>query len=324
MSIIKDRHNPKTFPEKGSKLRLSYVLWYVTCLLFTGLLLSGAMIAVHDLFFESENEQTLRLENSLLEKHKPVIEQELSAVDLKLSRLKEQDKILYVRLFNAYPPDSSALIPTISKEQTVLADASDLRTLIDVLFSKAEKLMEKSLASNASFGNRVWITREQLDGIASIPSMQPIANAQLDLLVSGFGERINPFHKGRYNHPGVDFASPRGTEVFATARGRVIAVKKTTLQAGYGNYIDVDHGNDFVTRYAHLEGINVRRGQYIDKGVVIGTIGNSGGSVAPHLHYEVIRDGEPVDPAPYIIEGLTSEHYSALLKLSAQQNQSLD
>jgi hypothetical protein len=324
MSIIKDPHSPKTIPDKGSQLRLSYVLWYITGLLVTGLLLSGAMIVVHDLFFESENEQTLRLENSLLEKHKPIIEQELSAVDLKLSRLKEQDKILYVRLFNAYPPDSSSLIPTMSKEQTVLADASDFRTLLDVLFSKAEKLMEKSLASNASFANRTWITKEQLEGIASIPAMQPIANAQLDLLVSGFGERINPFHKGRYNHPGVDFASPRGTKVLATAHGRVIAIKKTTLQAGYGNYIDVDHGNNFVTRYAHLEGINVRRGQYIDKGMVIGTIGNSGGSVAPHLHYEVIRDGEPVDPAPYIMEGLTSEHYSALLKLSAQQNQSLD
>jgi murein DD-endopeptidase MepM/ murein hydrolase activator NlpD len=196
--------------------------------------------------------------------------------------------------------------------------------LLDVLKSKAEKLKAISSASNVSFGNKIWITKEQLDGIGSIPSIQPIANAQLDLLVSGFGERINPFHKGKYKHPGVDFAAPRGTPVFATAPGKVIVVKRTRLQAGYGNYIDVDHGNGFVTRYAHLEAIKVHKWQNIDKGKVIGTVGNSGGSVAPHLHYEVIREGEPVNPVHHLMEGLTSEQHSALFKLSMKQNQSLD
>lgn len=324
MPPIKYHYNFKTFRYERDKPGIKVVLWYISGLLFTGLLLCGAMIAVHDSLLETETERALRLENKMLEKHKPILEQQLAAISLTLTGLKEEDKMLYARLFSSNPPESSSLTSTISKEQALLADASSFNVLLDVLKSKSEKLMEKSSASNASFGNRIRITKEQLDGIGSIPSIQPIANTQLDLLVSGFGERINPFHKGKYNHPGVDFAAPRGTAVFSTAPGKVIVVKRTTLQAGYGNYIDVDHGHGFVTRYAHLEEINVHRRQNIAKGEVIGTVGNSGGSVAPHLHYEVIREGEPVNPTYHLMEGLTSEQHSALLKLSIKQNQSLD
>ena len=110
----------------------------------------------------------------------------------------------------------------------------------------------------------------------------------------------------------------------ATAPGKVIAVNRTKLQAGYGNYIDIDHGRGIVTRYAHLESVQVRQGQRVRKAMVIGTIGSSGGSIAPHLHYEVIRDGEPVNPIRYIIEGLSSDEHDTLLNLSRKQNQSLD
>jgi len=324
MPTIKYHYNPKTFQYERARLSVRDVLWYISGLLFTGLILCGGMVAVHDSLVETETERALRLENKLLQKHKPILEQQLAAIDLTLLGLKEEDKLLYAKLFNSNPPESSSPPSTISKEQALLADASSFRTLLDVLRSESERLTEKSTMSNASFGNQIRITKDQLDVIGSIPSIQPIANVQLDLLVSGFGERINPFHKGRYHHPGVDFAAPRGTAVTVTASGRVIAVNRTTLQAGYGNFIDVDHGNGFVTRYAHLEEINVRRWQNIVKGMVIGTVGSSGGSVAPHLHYEVIRDGDPVDPAHYLMEGLTSEQHSVLLKLSIKQNQSMD
>jgi murein DD-endopeptidase MepM/ murein hydrolase activator NlpD len=143
-------------------------------------------------------------------------------------------------------------------------------------------------------------------------------------LVSGFGTRINPFHKGKYKHPGIDFAAPRGTAVVAAAGGRVIDINKSDLQAGYGNSVDIDHGHGFITRYAHLETITVKQGERVAKKVVIGTVGNSGGSIAPHLHYEVIYEGEPVNPLKYMIEGLNSYDYSRLNALNNKQNQSLD
>jgi murein DD-endopeptidase MepM/ murein hydrolase activator NlpD len=324
MSDIKYQYNPKTFRYERSRIAIKDVLWYVSGLFTTALILCGVAIAIHDYWIETENERRLVIENNLLKKHKPVLEENLTKVEATLVNLKNADRDLYVRIFNTEAPEYSPLTASMSREQALLADASGFRELLRVVKTKSEILTAKSSRSNRSFGNTIHISNEQLEILQSIPSIQPVNNPQLDLLVSGFGQRINPFHKGNYEHPGVDFAAARGTEVLAAASGRVINVNRSSLQAGYGNYIDVDHGHGFVTRYAHLEDIKVHRGQKVAKGVTIGTIGNSGGSIMPHLHYEIIRDGEQVNPTPYMMEGLTSEQHNTLRKLSVKQNQSLD
>jgi murein DD-endopeptidase MepM/ murein hydrolase activator NlpD len=324
MSDIKYHYNPKTFRYERARITIKDILWYVSCLLVTALIISGAGIIIYDYSIETENERLLIIENNLLKKHRPILEEDLNSVEATLVNLQQADRDLYLRLFNMDQPKSSPPSTTFSREQALLADASVFEGLLDILKAKSELLKTKSSRTNEVFGNTIQISEEQLELLQSIPSIQPISNPQLNLLVSGYGERINPFHKGNYQHPGADFAAARGTEVFATATGRVININRTSLQAGYGNYVDIDHGHGFVTRYAHLEGINVRRGQNVNKGFVIGTVGNSGGSIAPHLHYEIIRSGEQVNPAPYMMEGLTSEQHHTLLKLSAKQNQSLD
>jgi len=324
MSDIKYHYNPKTFRYERARITIRDILWYLSCLLFSSLIISGVAIVTYDYWTETENERLLMIENKLLKKHRPILEEDLNKVEATLVNLKEADRDLYLRIFNTDPPKSSPPSNTISREQALLADASGFEGLLDLLKTKSELLKAKSSRTNEVFGNTIHISDEQLEILQSIPSLQPVNNPQLDLLVSGYGKRINPFHKGNYQHPGADFAAARGTEVFATATGRVININRTSLQAGYGNYIDLDHGHGFVTRYAHLEDINVHRGQKVDKGFVIGTVGNSGGSIAPHLHYEIIRAGEQVNPAPYMMEGLTSEQHNTLLKLSAKQNQSLD
>ncbi|MBK8290924.1 MAG: M23 family metallopeptidase [Flammeovirgaceae bacterium] len=132
-------------------------------------------------------------------------------------------------------------------------------------------------------------------------------------LVSGYGIRINPFHKGNYHHDGVDISSARGTVVTATAEGQVTIVKRSDLVAGYGNYLEVDHGDGYVTRYSHLEEIVVRQGQTVKKGQSIGIVGSSGGSIAPHLHYEVIKNGNNLNPIDFFMEGIASGQYEALV-----------
>jgi murein DD-endopeptidase MepM/ murein hydrolase activator NlpD len=324
MSDVKYQYNPKTFRYERSRVTIKDVLWYVSGLLTSALILGGVAIAIHDFWIETENERLLVIENNLLKKHKPVLEEDLTKIEATLTALKNTDRDLYVRIFNTEAPEYSPLAASISREQALFADASGFRELLSILKTKSELLTAKSSRSNNAFGNTIHISNEQLAILQSIPSIQPINNPQLDLLVSGFGERINPFHKGNYEHPGVDFAAARGTEVLATASGRVININRSLLQAGYGNYIDIDHGHGFVTRYAHLEDVSVHRGQKVAKGHTIGTIGNSGGSIMPHLHYEIIRDGELVNPTPYMMEGLTSEQHNTLRKLSVKQNQSLD
>jgi murein DD-endopeptidase MepM/ murein hydrolase activator NlpD len=157
-----------------------------------------------------------------------------------------------------------------------------------------------------------------------MPAYQPVQPWSADKVLSGFGTRVNPFHKGLYEHPGVDIGAPRGAAVNATAPGVVTEIKRSTVEAGYGNFIEIDHGHGFRTRYAHLEEIKVKLNQRIAKGAVIGTVGNSGGSIAPHLHYEIIRDGKNVDPVRYMIEGLSSLEHHQLTQVSKKHNQSLD
>lgn len=322
MHFFKYHFNPGTYLRYPSARQMTRGIKFLLNSFFTAILLATGLIAIHDVAFETAKTKKMRTENALMANHHPALERQLEDVERMLSQLLRIDKTLHKKLFDTAP--RSTTTTTMNKERLLLASASDFRSLIRDVDARASRLVTQSSLANASFGATLHISHAEIAALRSMPTIQPVDNTQIDLLVSGFGERINPFHKGMYNHPGVDFAAPRGSAVFATAPGKVITVKKTTLQAGYGNYVEIDHGNGYVTRYAHLDGIDVRRGQHVYKGKVIGSSGNSGGSVAPHLHYEVIRNGVPVDPVNYLLEGLTSLQYSAILSHASAQNQSLD
>jgi murein DD-endopeptidase MepM/ murein hydrolase activator NlpD len=137
--------------------------------------------------------------------------------------------------------------------------------------------------------------------------------------------RINPFHKARVMHFGIDFATHRGDNVLATGDGRVKLVKSNSkLETGYGNYIEIDHGNGYVTRYAHLGEIEVGQGDRVKRGDTIAKAGNSGGSIAPHVHYEIIKDGNQIDPLNFMIQGLDDHMFRTLRQVAGRENQSLD
>ncbi len=322
MSKVNYHYNPKTCKYEPAKLSWQDVLAYGFGLAFTAGLFLVAFIGIHDRFIETDTEVALREENKIIKKNKPVLEQELQEIEASLISLKEQDNTLHTKFFNTIPAIENSNKPTLSKEQVLLADASGFESMLEVLQTKSNRLAETSLRTK-SFSDEVEITKEYKGIIKSIPSFSPL-HEPVKRIVSGFGQRINPFHKGTYHHEGLDFAAPRGTEIFAAADGKVIEVSRASVEAGYGNYIEIDHGNGFVTRYSHIEDISVKQGQKISKGTVIGTVGNSGGSIAPHLHYEIIRDGKQVDPAPYLLEGISTSEHSQLLALSKKQNQSLD
>jgi len=322
MSKVNYHYNPKTCKYEPAKLSWQDVVGYGFGLAFTAALFLIAFISIHDRFVETETEIALREENKIIKKNKPLLAEELQEIEASLHDLKEKDNALHTKFFNTLPAIENSAKPTLSKEQVLLADASGFESMLEVLQTKSNRLAEKSLRS-PSYSSEAEITREYKGLIKSIPSYSPVQDP-VKKMASGFGKRVNPFHKGTYHHEGLDFAAPRGTEIFATADGKVIEVSKATVEAGYGNHIEIDHGNGFITRYAHIETIQVRQGQKIVKGDVIGTIGNSGGSIAPHLHYEIVRDGKPVDPTPYILEGLSTSEHSQLLVLSKKQNQSLD
>ncbi|HTJ49824.1 MAG TPA: M23 family metallopeptidase [Cyclobacteriaceae bacterium] len=316
-------YNSETCQYEPSSLRIKDAILYCLGVLFVGALIFVGGTLAYDRFTESALENALRKENLALDKHQVVLASQLSGIESTLNQLKDKDQKLNERLFEE-TSIASVNTATTDKKAILMANASSFDDLLESLDEKSTALHHQSIVTNEKFQNNISISKEDIALINSIPTLQPIANPNLDLLVSGFGTRINPFHKGKYKHPGIDFAAPRGTEVFATAQGRVIDVNKSDIQAGYGNSVDIDHGHGFVTRYSHLETIEVKAGQKVTKHMVIGTVGSSGGSIAPHLHYEVIHRGETVDPMAYMIEGLDSHAYNKLISLSKKQNQSLD
>ena len=129
----------------------------------------------------------------------------------------------------------------------------------------------------------------------SIPSRMPLDDATL---TSDYGMRTHPVLGGRRSHKGVDLAQPSGTPVYATADG---IVSKAQRFSSYGNYIQIEHGGELQTRYAHLSGYAVAAGEHVHKGQLIGFVGSTGRSTGPHLHYEVRVAGEAVDPRPYMV-----------------------
>lgn len=316
-------YNPDTCQYERATFRLRDVIWYCIGILFMSALMFTGLTMAYDRFTESDLEASLKKENRALDKHQIVLVGQLSEIESSLKQLQDKDETLHQKLFE----ETSLNITRSSsanKKAMLMADAADFEKMLNRLRLKSESLYDRSISMNNEFDEGVRISKKDLELLNSMPTLQPVANPNLELLVSGFGTRINPFHKGKYKHPGIDFAASRGTEVYASADGRVVDINRSDLQAGYGNSIDIDHGHGFVTRYAHLEDIHVKQGQKVTKKMVIGTVGSSGGSIAPHLHYEVIHKGEQVNPLKYMIEGLNSSEYSLLIALNNKQNQSLD
>jgi murein DD-endopeptidase MepM/ murein hydrolase activator NlpD len=286
-------------------------------------MLAGILL-LHDFVINTDVEKTLRKENRALKEHHSILSASLTELQPTLTSLQSKDKILHVKFFGSQPALPEVNAVSTSKEKVLLADPDSFRKIVSAVKGTSQELVRASSRSNIYFQNALSLGEDDLELMQSLPTLQPFKTWQPEMLISGFGLRVNPFHKGLYEHVGIDIAMPRGTQVIATASGVVKEVKRSDLQAGYGNYVDIDHGKGLMTRYAHLEDVSVAFGKKIRKGDVIGTVGSSGGSIAPHLHYEIIRDGENVDPIYYMIQGLSSEAHHHLTFMSHQQNQSLD
>jgi murein DD-endopeptidase MepM/ murein hydrolase activator NlpD len=156
---------------------------------------------------------------------------------------------------------------------------------------------------------------------AAIPAIQPVANKQLIALASGFGMRIHPVYKVKKMHTGIDFAASIGTPIYATADGVVDQLEISF--SGYGKMIEIDHGFGYRTRYAHMHGFAVKKGQKVKRGDLIGYVGNTGLSTAPHLHYEVFVNGAHVNPVHYFFNDLNPAEYEKIIELASIENQSL-
>lgn len=317
------RYNTETCQFERVRLTARGVLWYGSGIAVTASCLLVGILLLHDAIVNTDTERRLRKENRALREHHAILSAELEDLQPVLTSLENKDRVLHKRFFGSQL-SSARGYDHVSKEKFLLADPGTFRSQVAVLGGKSEKLLSGASHTNILFANKFLLSKDRIGSLRSAPTLQPVKPWENERLISGYGMRVNPFHKGLYEHLGIDIAMPRGTPVIATASGLTREIKRSDLEAGYGNYIEIDHGNGWATRYAHLEDIQIKYGARVSKGQVIGTIGSSGGSVAPHLHYEILFNGKNVDPALYMLEGLTSDQHDGLTFRSHQQNQSLD
>ena len=323
MAEQKYRFNPKTL--NFERIRLS--AWQKTkrtlLALSPGLVVGVLGIFLAYQFVDSPKEGSLRRENQQLLLQYEVLTKQLGEVEIVLQDVRRRDDNIYRVIFEADPLPPSirqAGSGGVDRYRNMNGFASselviDTKKRLDLL-TRQLVVQSKSLDEVASL-----VLRKQ-EMLASIPAVQPIPNEDLTQTAGGFGMRIHPIHKIPKFHAGMDFTAKQGTPIYATGDGRVVFADYATN--GYGMHVIVDHGFDYETLYGHLSELKVRNGQRVKRGDVIGLVGNTGLSAGPHLHYEVHKGGEPVDPANYYFNDLTPEEYARMLELSRNAGQSLD
>lgn len=274
-------------------------------------------------FFDSPKEKAMKREIEQLTIQYELMNREMENMEKILSHLKETDDNLYRTIFEAEPVPASLReggIGGINRYKEI-ESYSNARLVVETA-KKLDRIKKKAAVQSKSFDELIALAREKESMLASIPAIMPISNKDLTRTASGWGLRIHPIYKIVKFHYGMDFTAPTGTEVYSTGDGVVENI--TSSRRGYGNHIIINHGFGYKTLYAHLDRFNVRQGQRVKRGDVIGFVGNTGLSIAPHLHYEVELNGEKVDPSNYYFNDLSPEEYERIIEIASRSGQSFD
>ncbi|MEY2963236.1 MAG: hypothetical protein RL754_497 [Bacteroidota bacterium] len=296
----------------------------------SGLLFSFAAAAfgvvfylVGDAFFESPKDRRLQRELDNMVIQYELMNGKLEQLSAVLEDIEKRDDEIYRSIFEAGPIPSEVRSAGFggAKRYQNLEGFANSELLIDTR-KKLDQISKRAYVQTKSFDDVVEMARNKEKMLASIPAIQPVANKNLKKMASGYGYRIHPIYKVRKMHWGTDFSAPTGTPIYATGDGRVIEYKRS--RSGYGNHIIIDHGYGYQTLYAHMSKVDVSRGSRVKRGDIIGYIGSTGRSTAPHLHYEIIKDGRKINPINYFFNDLSPEEYENMLELSSHSNQSFD
>jgi len=273
-------------------------------------------------FIDSPNEKALKREINQMALHYDIMRDRMEQIEAALGNMQERDDNIYRVIFEAEPISSDI-------RKAGFGGVNRYRDLenyahADLMVEAAKKLDYISRAvyvQSKSYDELTEMAMSKAEMMASIPAIQPVDNRKIRGAVSGFGVRIHPVHKIRKMHSGIDFTAPVGTPVYATGNGRV---ESTGYDGGYGLRVMIDHGYSYKTLYGHMSKSTVRAGQRVKRGDLIGYVGNTGTSTGPHLHYEVHKNGRPVNPVNFIFSDLTPTEYAAILDAASQENQSFD
>lgn len=281
-------------------------------------------IGIYSLFtlVDTPSQHRQRVRNEVMQSELEVITARYDTVQQVLDNVIERDRNVFRILFESEPYDFAE---NASEErwQSRKRLARKSETELYREFSERMAALESGEKHLSAQIDRITKSADSLGTkMNNIPAIQPVINPQLTLLTAPYGMLIHPFYKSLISHQGVDYTVPTGSRVFATADGKVKEVK--TRKTTSGRYIIIDHGGGYETQYSHLSRIDVKKGQKVRRGDIIGLTGNSGLSLSPHLHYEVKFQGMRVDPIHYFFMELSPHDYQRMIKISQSGMQSFD
>ena len=322
MAKVKYYYDTKTLSYKRIRLSTKNKLKRLFLFLIASGFFGFLLVILFFQFFDSPKEKMLNREIKYLTSQFEIVQDKVLQVESVLDDIQERDDNIYRTIFEAEPIAKSirkAGFGGINRYEN-LRGYKNSELLVETN-KKLDQITKQLYIQSKSFEEIIDLAKNKSDMLASIPGIQPVEKDK-SRMASGFGYRIHPIYKIRKLHAGMDFSAKTGTPIYSTGNGVVKKTKRS--RRGYGNYIEIDHGYGYVTLYAHMQKFIVKRGQKVKRGEIIGYVGNTGTSVAPHLHYEVHKDGRKINPVNFYYNDLNPEEYEKMLEISSRSNQSFD
>jgi hypothetical protein len=305
------------------KQRLLRVFGFVSSVMVTG----AIFMSITNAFFPSHKEKALLREIEQMHMQYDNINGQLDMMAKVLDNIQDRDAAVHRMMFGMDPIDKGVWEGGIGGHNRFESFRAlpNAGKLLAHAMERAERLERQLVLQSLSLDTIQRMAENMTEMHSSLPAIKPVREDKLNRGVramSGYGMRIHPVLKVKKMHTGIDFTAPAGTAIQVTGNGKVVEVKRES--GGYGLHVVVDHGFGYQTLYAHMKTTDVKVGQKVTRGQKIGTIGNSGTSTAPHLHYEVIYKGQKVNPIHYVIDGLSLEEYKELVEAASATNMSFD
>lgn len=325
MSKVKYYYDPDTLSYRKIEAKKSRkyrnILFFLMGAALFGFL--GLTVLLNTNLLNTPRELSLQREVKNYELQFELLDKKMEQIEQVLTNIEDRDNNIYRLYFEANPiPEEQRRAGFGGVNRYKSLEGFNNSEMIISTTKRVDIIQKQMVIQSKSLDEITKLAEEKEKLLAAIPAIQPINNEKLTRMASGFGWRSDPFTKARKMHWGMDFTAPKGIPVYATGDGKVIRADNGS--SGYGKHIRIDHGYGYMTLYAHLSKYNVKKRQKVKRGDLIGFVGSTGRSEAPHLHYEVWKDDARINPINFYYGSLTAEEFENMLKYASQENQSLD
>jgi murein DD-endopeptidase MepM/ murein hydrolase activator NlpD len=282
------------------------------------------ILLLYSSYFETPKEVILKKEVKEMEFYYSDLKSKVDDLDKIVAEMSQRDDNIYRVVLGSEPIDKSirqAGVGGMDRYEDIKNKDLNHEETIVKLNESLDKLRRRVYIESKSHDEVLDMADSKTKLFAAIPAIQPVPKTATVVVASGYGIRIHPIYKVRKMHTGIDFAAPIGTPIYAAADG--IIEKVEISFTGYGKKVEIDHGFGYRTRYAHMHAFAVRNGQKVKRGQLIGYVGDTGLSTAPHLHYEVFINNVQVNPIHYFFNDLNAAEYAKIIELASIENQCL-